>query len=67
MKAVAFHEHGSASVLQYKDIPDPVPARGEVIIDVEYCGVNHLDTDGHRRQEDKATAYLRLRHRRHSA
>lgn len=43
MKAVAFHEHGSAGVLRYEDLPDPVPAKGEVVIDVEYCGVNHLD------------------------
>lgn len=43
MKAVAFHEHGPADVLQYGDLPDPVPARDQVIIDVEYCGVNRLD------------------------
>lgn len=43
MKAVVFHEHGPASVLRYKEYTDPVPARGEVLIDVEYCGVNHLD------------------------
>lgn len=43
MKAVAFSEHGPASVLQYQDYPDPVPAKGQVVIDVEYCGVNHLD------------------------
>ena len=43
MKAVAFHEHGSAGVLRYEDLPDPVPARGEIVIDVDYCGVNHLD------------------------
>ncbi len=43
MKAVAFSEHGPASVLQYQDYPDPAPAKGQVVIDVEYCGVNHLD------------------------
>lgn len=43
MKAVAFHEHGPFSVLRYGDFPDPTPARGEAVIDVEYCGVNHLD------------------------
>jgi NADPH:quinone reductase-like Zn-dependent oxidoreductase len=43
MKAVAFHEHGSAGVLRYEDFPDPAPAKGEVAIDIEYCGVNHLD------------------------
>lgn len=44
MRAVPFFEHGPASVLQYKeDFPDPVRARNSVIIDVKYCGVNHLD------------------------
>ena len=44
MKAVAFFEHGSADVLQYhKDFPDPVAGKSEVVIDIEYCGLNHLD------------------------
>ena len=43
MKAVAFSEHGSVDVLQYQDFPDPVARRNEVIVNVEYCGVNHLD------------------------
>ena len=44
MKAVAFFEHGSADVLQYhEDFPDPVAGKSEVVIDIEYCGLNHLD------------------------
>jgi NADPH:quinone reductase-like Zn-dependent oxidoreductase len=43
MKAAPFFEHGSADVLQYCEFPDPVAGKGNVIIDVEYCGVNHLD------------------------
>jgi NADPH:quinone reductase-like Zn-dependent oxidoreductase len=44
MKAVAFFEHGSADVLQYhEDFPDPVASKNEVVIDIEYCGINHLD------------------------
>jgi NADPH:quinone reductase-like Zn-dependent oxidoreductase len=44
MKAVAFFEHGSADVLQYReDFPDPVVGKSEVVIDIEYCGLNHLD------------------------
>jgi NADPH:quinone reductase-like Zn-dependent oxidoreductase len=44
MKAVAFFEHGSADVLQYhEDFPDPVAGNNEVVIDIEYCGINHLD------------------------
>lgn len=44
MRAVPFFEHGPASVLQYKeDFPAPAPGRKRVVIDVKYCGVNHLD------------------------
>jgi NADPH:quinone reductase-like Zn-dependent oxidoreductase len=44
MKAVAFFEHGPADVLQYQeDFPDPVAGKDEVIIDIKYCGINHLD------------------------
>jgi NADPH:quinone reductase-like Zn-dependent oxidoreductase len=43
MKAVPFFEHGSADVLQYCEFPDPVAGKNEIIVDVEYCGVNHLD------------------------
>jgi NADPH:quinone reductase-like Zn-dependent oxidoreductase len=44
MKAVAFFEHGPVDVLQYReDFPDPVAGKDEVIIDIKYCGINHLD------------------------
>ena len=45
MKAVAFFEHGPVDVLQYhEDFPDPVAGKDdEVIIDIKYCGINHLD------------------------
>ncbi|MEW6603792.1 MAG: zinc-binding dehydrogenase [Thermoproteota archaeon] len=43
MKAVVFSEHGSLDVLHYRDFQDPVANNNEVIVDVEYCGVNHLD------------------------
>jgi NADPH:quinone reductase-like Zn-dependent oxidoreductase len=44
MRAVPFSAHGPANVLQYReDFPDPVRARNSVIVDVKYCGVNHLD------------------------
>ena len=44
MKAVAFFEHGPVDVLQYhEDFPDPVAGRDEVIVDIKYCGINHLD------------------------
>jgi NADPH:quinone reductase-like Zn-dependent oxidoreductase len=43
MKAVPFFEHGSLDVLQYCEFPDPAAGKDKVVIDVEYCGVNHLD------------------------
>ena len=43
MKAVGFSEHGPLDVLCYQEFPDPISERGKVIVDVEYCGVNHLD------------------------
>ncbi len=44
MRAVAFFEHGPVDVLQYhEDFPDPVAGKNEVIIDIKYCGINHLD------------------------
>jgi NADPH:quinone reductase-like Zn-dependent oxidoreductase len=44
MKAVPFYQHGSADVLKYEEeFPSPLPAKGQVIINVKYCGVNHLD------------------------
>ena len=43
MKAVAFSEHGSVDVLNYGDFPDPVANKKNVLVNIEYCGVNHLD------------------------
>ena len=43
MKAVVFHTHGGPEVLQYEDVPDPKPARGEVLIEVRATSVNHID------------------------
>jgi NADPH:quinone reductase-like Zn-dependent oxidoreductase len=44
MRAVPFFSHGSADVLEYRnDFPDPAARSGQAVLDVEYCGVNHLD------------------------
>jgi len=43
VKAVYLTEHGGLDVLTYGDLPDPVPAEGEVLVRVRACGVNHVD------------------------
>lgn len=43
MKAVQLTSHGSPGQLVYHDIPDPVPARAEVLVQVRACGLNRLD------------------------
>lgn len=43
MKAVVFPEHGDVDRLQYADMPDPRPGRGEVLVKVHACALNHLD------------------------
>ena len=35
MKAVVFKQHGGPEVLEYTTVPDPKPARGEVLIEVK--------------------------------
>jgi len=43
MKAVRFHEHGSADVLKYEDAPEPQIQANEVLVRVKACALNHLD------------------------
>src|SRR5436190_13091640 len=43
MKAVVFKQHGGPEVLEYTTVPDPKPARGEVLIEVKATSINHLD------------------------
>jgi NADPH:quinone reductase-like Zn-dependent oxidoreductase len=45
MKAVRFHSHGGRDVLQLDDVPEPVANRGEVVVRVRACGLNHFDID----------------------
>jgi NADPH2:quinone reductase len=44
MKAVRFSKHGGPEVLEYVDVPSPTPGPGQVLVDVEYAGVNFIDT-----------------------
>jgi len=43
MKATIFRRHGGLEVLEYADMPDPVPGPGEILIRVKACSINHLD------------------------
>ncbi|TDC54168.1 oxidoreductase [Jiangella ureilytica] len=44
MHAIRLHEFGPAENLRYEEVPDPVPAAGQVRIAVEASGVHLLDT-----------------------
>src|SRR2546427_9384422 len=43
MKAVVFKQHGGPEVLEYTTVPDPKPARGDVLLEVKATSINHLD------------------------
>jgi 2-desacetyl-2-hydroxyethyl bacteriochlorophyllide A dehydrogenase len=43
MKAVQLIAHGAPGQFKYSDVPDPVPAAGEVLVRVRACGLNRLD------------------------
>src|SRR6202158_1252987 len=43
MKAVYFERFGGPEVLQYGDLPDPIPAAGEIIVDFAAARVNAAD------------------------
>src|ERR1051325_765789 len=43
MKAVQLLAHGQPGRFELRDRPDPKPGPGEVIVEVQYCGLNHLD------------------------
>lgn len=43
MKAIRVHALGGPEVLQYEDVPDPVPAAGQAVVRIEAVGVNFID------------------------
>ncbi|HET7130025.1 MAG TPA: quinone oxidoreductase [Gaiellaceae bacterium] len=43
MKAIWFERLGGPEVLELRDVPEPVPGDGEVLVDVEAVGVNYRD------------------------
>ena len=44
MRAIVITQPGGPEVLQIRELPDPVPAAGEVLIQVKAFGVNHAET-----------------------
>lgn len=43
MKAVLLEQFGGPETLAVRDVPEPVPAAGEVLLRVRACALNHLD------------------------
>ena len=43
MKAIRIHEEGGPEVLRYEDVPDPVPAAGEKLVELRAASLNRLD------------------------
>jgi NADPH2:quinone reductase len=43
VKAVVYERHGGPDVLEFKEVPDPSPGDGQVLVDVEAVGVNYRD------------------------
>jgi NADPH2:quinone reductase len=43
MRAIVFERNGGPDVLELKEVPDPSPQEGEVLVDVEAVGINYRD------------------------
>lgn len=43
MKAIQLIAHGQPGQLELREVPDPRAGAGEVIVQVQACGLNHLD------------------------
>ena len=43
MNAVVFDRHGGPEVLEYRELPEPPYGADEALVNVQACGINHLD------------------------
>jgi NADPH-dependent curcumin reductase CurA len=44
MKAVQVTKPGGVEVLEYNEVPVPLPSKGQVLVRNDYSGVNFIDT-----------------------
>ncbi|MGH8876574.1 MAG: alcohol dehydrogenase catalytic domain-containing protein, partial [Stackebrandtia sp.] len=44
MRAVQITEFGGPEVLEVREVPDPQPGPGQLLVEVARCGVNFADT-----------------------
>ena len=43
MKAIQLITHGTPGKFELRDLPEPQPGPDEVVVQVQSCGLNHLD------------------------
>ena len=43
MKALQLIAHGSPGKFELRDVPDPIPGPDEAVVQVQSCGLNHID------------------------
>src|SRR5436190_19735127 len=43
MKAIQLVAYGKPGKFELRDLPEPEPKAGEVVVQVQSCGLNHLD------------------------
>jgi NADPH:quinone reductase-like Zn-dependent oxidoreductase len=55
MRAMVITEPGGPEVLQVRDVPEPVPGEGELLIRVKAFGINHAETHMRKGEWPQAT------------
>ncbi len=43
MRAISIDRHGGPEVMQWTELPDPAPGKGEVLVRLAVAGVNFMD------------------------